>query len=628
MNLPIIYVYVVYFFVSFEREMIRNPDHSVYSLSLFFSGETMEKCLRSTNDQTFTFVNKRPVTIKGLDKVLRKIFHGNYPIGVINIKTSQDELDVNVEPNKTSVMIGKQQILLDFIESKLEEDYGSSVENIDPDVEKRIVSNNSKDQNTKKATKNNAPKENVSNNIITEKSINDDDEEIVDVEQSGDCLIINEKGSWAEGNLFKSKTTGLPIQPTNIIVNKNKNINNDLEKSRDFTPPVSKNFSSSSSLDMYTPSMGDDTRPRQVLITSFSSLNDSMNPEDISRNRNNKRKLEFAPMEETTPKSQKMQKKMKRFNDDESFEEISSFMDIMRAKQDKLDKSISSTESDQTFACQICGKPYIESVSLENHIKSVHENTQPLQEKEILQSNDKIRNSKSAEFAGEKNEKQSKICHKKAKNITFDMKKLYQQNNEEEKERNIRHQIRLIGQINDCWIVKNGQEGNFILNQFRLQEVRLFRKLMQNFVFSTTKLPTHIDLKEHFSWNDEFNKILEKLMEKNEVIDPRILDNGLKVIKQNGKPILSETSPDVKFLGISDLQEILKIIESNPNATLEESRPLKIRAYLKSKTSAMMKQLPPNPDEDNLETFIESLNFSEENNVCIHAKPLFHQFMD
>merc|ERR1712141_403384 len=111
-----------------------------------------------------------------------------------------------------------------------------------------------------------------------------------------------------------------------------------------------------------------------------------------SRDRNNKRKLEFAPMEETTPKSQKMQKKMQRFNDDESFEEISSFMDIMRAKQDKLDKSISSTESDQTFACQICGKPYIESVSLENHIKSVHENTQPLQEKEILQSNDKIRN--------------------------------------------------------------------------------------------------------------------------------------------------------------------------------------------------------------------------------------------
>ena len=185
----------------------------------------MEKCLRSTNDQTFTFVNKRPVTIKGLDKVLRKIFHGNYPIGVINIKTSQDELDVNVEPNKTSVMIGKQQILLDFIESKLEEDYGSSVENIDPDVEKRIVSNNSKDQNqinTKKVTKNDAPKENISNNIIMEKSNNDDDG-IVDVEQSGDCLIINEKGSWAEGNLFKSKTTGLPIQPTNIIVNKNRN---------------------------------------------------------------------------------------------------------------------------------------------------------------------------------------------------------------------------------------------------------------------------------------------------------------------------------------------------------------------------------------------------------------------
>ena len=61
-------------------------------------------------------------------------------------------------------------------------------------------------------------------------------------------------------------------------------------------------------------------------------------------------------------------------------------------------------------------------------------------------------------------------------------------------------------------------------------------------------------------------------MENNEVIDPRILDNGLKVIKQNGKPILSETSPDVKFLGISDLQEILKIIELNPNATLEETR--------------------------------------------------------
>ena len=68
--------------------------------------------------------------------------------------------------------------------------------------------------------------------------------------ESDDCLIINENGSWAEGNLFKCRTTGLTIQPTNIVVNK-KNINKEavqLEKSRDFIayPSVSQNFSSSS----------------------------------------------------------------------------------------------------------------------------------------------------------------------------------------------------------------------------------------------------------------------------------------------------------------------------------------------------------------------------------------------
>ena len=54
--------------------------------------------------------------------------------------------------------------------------------------------------------------------------------------ESDDCLVINEKGSWAEGNLFKCKITGLTIQPTNIVVNK-KYINKEavqLEKSRDF----------------------------------------------------------------------------------------------------------------------------------------------------------------------------------------------------------------------------------------------------------------------------------------------------------------------------------------------------------------------------------------------------------
>ena len=113
-----------------QRLQIENEHFQIDIL--ISKSNSMEKCSKSTNEWTFIFVNQRPVNIKILEKILKRIFNDKYPICVINIKINQEELDVNIEPNKTSVFIGKQDMLLELIEAKLKEIFAlNQLEKID-----------------------------------------------------------------------------------------------------------------------------------------------------------------------------------------------------------------------------------------------------------------------------------------------------------------------------------------------------------------------------------------------------------------------------------------------------------------------------------------------------------------
>ena len=64
-------------------------------------------------------MNQRPVQDKKIEKILKKTFLDKYPIGILSLTTPSEIVDVNLDPNKATVMIGKQDKILDFLESEL-----------------------------------------------------------------------------------------------------------------------------------------------------------------------------------------------------------------------------------------------------------------------------------------------------------------------------------------------------------------------------------------------------------------------------------------------------------------------------------------------------------------------------
>jgi DNA mismatch repair ATPase MutL len=71
------------------------------------------------SEKTFIYVNQRPVQDKKIEKILKKTFLDKYPIGIVSLTAPSEIVDVNLDPNKATVMIGKQNQILDFLESEL-----------------------------------------------------------------------------------------------------------------------------------------------------------------------------------------------------------------------------------------------------------------------------------------------------------------------------------------------------------------------------------------------------------------------------------------------------------------------------------------------------------------------------
>ncbi|XP_047472033.1 PMS1 protein homolog 1-like [Penaeus chinensis] len=86
---------------------------------------------RSCADRLFVIVNRRPVSHKSMEKMVKAHFsqasegcHGRYPIGVISLVLSPDDLDVNLEPNKNKVLLKDEETALESLKEILENIYG------------------------------------------------------------------------------------------------------------------------------------------------------------------------------------------------------------------------------------------------------------------------------------------------------------------------------------------------------------------------------------------------------------------------------------------------------------------------------------------------------------------------
>lgn len=87
---------------------------------------------RSCSDRLFVIVNRRPVSHKSIEKMVKAHFsqasegcHGRYPMGVISLVLSPDDIDINLEPNKNKVLLKNEETALESLKEILENIYGS-----------------------------------------------------------------------------------------------------------------------------------------------------------------------------------------------------------------------------------------------------------------------------------------------------------------------------------------------------------------------------------------------------------------------------------------------------------------------------------------------------------------------
>ena len=89
---------------------------------------------RSTTDKTFIFVNKRPIEMKELERLLRRVFSEaagveaeKFPVSALSIQIGpeiSEKIDHNLEPNKLKVGLGCLPVLLDSVEEFIRRKHG------------------------------------------------------------------------------------------------------------------------------------------------------------------------------------------------------------------------------------------------------------------------------------------------------------------------------------------------------------------------------------------------------------------------------------------------------------------------------------------------------------------------
>ncbi|XP_037791129.1 mismatch repair endonuclease PMS2-like [Penaeus monodon] len=84
---------------------------------------------RSASDRQFYFINSRPCDPAKVSKVVNEVYHQynryQYPCVVLNIRLKEDDVDINVTPDKRQILVNNEKLLLATIKTSMIRLYGN-----------------------------------------------------------------------------------------------------------------------------------------------------------------------------------------------------------------------------------------------------------------------------------------------------------------------------------------------------------------------------------------------------------------------------------------------------------------------------------------------------------------------
>ncbi|XP_076467800.1 PMS1 protein homolog 1-like isoform X2 [Babylonia areolata] len=116
--------------MEWSRRNVEDPQMQL-ELCVPKAGSDVSSLSRSTADRSFLCINGRPVVVKEIDKLVRQYYnncHGcetsRHPVYFFGVTLPSRDLDVNLDPNKTSVMATSMPTVLEQLEEMLLYIYG------------------------------------------------------------------------------------------------------------------------------------------------------------------------------------------------------------------------------------------------------------------------------------------------------------------------------------------------------------------------------------------------------------------------------------------------------------------------------------------------------------------------
>ncbi|ORX47944.1 DNA mismatch repair protein MutL [Piromyces finnis] len=88
-----------------------------------FISQPTNSCGRNSNDRQYYFINQRPCDLQKISKCINEVYRmfnmHQYPIVVVNIEVKSDEYDINVTPNKRTILIHNEEELVTQLREEL-----------------------------------------------------------------------------------------------------------------------------------------------------------------------------------------------------------------------------------------------------------------------------------------------------------------------------------------------------------------------------------------------------------------------------------------------------------------------------------------------------------------------------
>ena len=195
---------------------------------------------------------------------------------------------------------------------------------------------------------------------------------------------------------------------------------------------------------------------------------------------------------------------------------------------------------------------------------------------------------------------------------------------------------KVLGQLSPSgyWVclIKNGVH---IVNHHKLQEVVLYKRLLQSNALPISIFAGHpLEIFEgEEAWDKRLTSTLVDLAPQHKagsaqrfrkITDQRFTYNGFDIRVENETDralLFGVCSSVISFMGVSDVHEILKEIMKNPDVSIEDCRPQKIKTYLMGEAVRLERQTPPSVDRGQMERLLNVMT-RHDLEVCLHSKPL------